>query len=445
MYAGGREEPWFEAYVNGYKAFGKDAAPVKVEHKFLHTIGLLDCCDKRGCWKKRVVPLDPSDLSRKADTLCRRPVREGVNHAVAECQHLITSDHVVEAVMDYYDKGILPPIDIENVKKFLIPELKPDKITIPNVNVIEVQAGEEVRRSIEYDNKLINVIKAPSVPAVAQKVYQKSHPLGITKAMTGTVKRKLECMDNDIIGGKITICVLCYGPHTDLAQRCLGGILKTLPRERFDLRVAVNKSVPGTVDYLKTLNATKLYINKDNQYKYPMMRKMFWDKENPITTKYILWLDDDTWVVKPNWINSLCNEIVNFHPYNYRMFGNIMYHDLAIYKKGLEPAKWFREADWYRGKNFRVKVGQHEVSNGSIIDFAVGWCWAMNTEAMRAANIPDIRLNHNGGDITIGEQMHQAGFGIRQWNKGKSLIACPTKAGGGRRGYSEKFPWDPNR
>ena len=51
----------------------------------------------------------------------------------------------------------------------------------------------------------------------------------------------------------------------------------------------------------------------------------------------------------------------------------------------------------------------------------------MATEAMRAANIPDVRLGHNGGDITIGEQMHQAGFGIRQWNRGKSLVSCPSR------------------
>ena len=78
-----------------------------------------------------------------------------------------------------------------------------------------------------------------------------------------------------------------------------------------------------------------------------------------------------------------------------------------------------------------------------MIDFAVGWCWAIATEAIRAANIPDVRLGHNGGDITIGEQMHQAGLGIQSWNKAKSLIACPSRENGGRRGYSEKFPWDP--
>lgn len=445
VYAGGREEPWFEAYVDDYKAFGKNARPIQVPHKFLHTIGLLDCCDVQGCWKKRVVPLDPSDLSRNVGTLCRKPIKEEGSHAIAHCQYLITSDHVVEAVMDYYEKGILPPIDLDKVKSFLIPELKPKEIKIPNVSLIEVEKGEAVKTSLEYDNRNVSVIREPSVPAVPQKIYQTKHPLPITEKMTGRVSRKLGCMDNSIIGGKITVCVLCYGPHTDLAKKCLSSLISSLPPERMDLRVAVNKAEPATVDYLETLPITKKYIHSENKYKYPVMRKMFWDEDTPITTKYVLWLDDDTWIVKPTWINELCTEITNFHPYGYRMFGNLMYHDLAIYKDGLNPTKWFKAADWYRGRNFRSRGGSAETPNGSVIDFAVGWCWAIALEAIKQANIPDIRLNHNGGDITIGEQIHQAGFHIRQWNKGKSLVACPSKAEGGRRGYSERFPWDPKK
>ena len=121
-----------------------------------------------------------------------------------------------------------------------------------------------------------------------------------------------------------------------------------------------------------------------------------------------------------------------------------MSHDLTRYtRNGGRPDHWFRAADWYSGRNLRLRSGQAEIPSGSVIDFAVGWCWAIATAAIRAANVPDVRLNHNGGDITIGEQLHQAGIGIQSWNRGKSLIACPTRENGGRRGYSEKFPWDP--
>lgn len=447
VYAGGREEPWFEAYVDNFKAFGPDAQPVKVPHKFLHTIGMLECCDVQGCWKKRTIPLDPTDLNRKAHTLCRQPIRPAATHPVPACLDLITSDHVVEAVMDYYESGMLPPIQPPK-KTFEAqnPEFKedePEGIQIPQVELIKVR---ENNVTVEPQKAQVQVLREPSVEVRTQKPYQQVHPKELIRSKTSGIKRKLPIMDDPIIGGKITVCVLCYGPHPELAKRCLSSILGTIPQERLDLRVATNQVPAVTIEYLKTLPITKLYINSENRFKYPVMREMFWDPEQPIETNYIVWFDDDTWTVKPQWIDDLCQTIVGNHPYGYRMFGNLMYHDISMYAKGgHRPDLWFKSGDWFKGKDFRARGGQQETPNGSVIDFAVGWCWSLATEAMRAANIPDPRLGHNGGDITIGEQIHQAGFAIKNWNRGKSLVACPAREKGGRRGYSERFPWDPNR
>lgn len=458
VHAGGREEPWFEAYTNKFEAFGKDANPVKVEHKFLHTIGLLDCCDVQGCWKKRTVPLDPADLSRKSYQMCRQPVRPENSHAVPRCQDLILSDHVVEAVMDYYDEGVLPPIQPPTGKygsqnaefkagsiAVAIPRVQLIKVTPDTVNQ-QVSTAAPTEEAYQVASSPVAVIREPSVEVRDQKPYQKVHPYEIKQEDTPTIQRKLEVMDDPIIGGKLTVCVLCYGPHPELAKRCLSSLLASVPADRLDIRVATNQVPQVTLDYLRTLPLTKLYINSENRHKYPVMREMLHDPQRPIDSNYFLWLDDDTWVVKPQWINDLCQTIINNHHYNFRMFGNLMYHDLKHYvKDGGKPADWFKEAEWYQGKQFRNRGGQVESPNGSVIDFAVGWAWAMETAAMRAANVPCPRLGHNGGDITIGEQMHQAGYGIKQWNRGKSLIACPAREQGGRRGYSEKFPWDPTR
>jgi len=411
VYAGGREEPWFEAYVNDYQAFGPTANPVRVEHRYLHTIGKLECCDKQGCWKNRVVPLDPQDLTRNVHRLCRNPIRPAASHPVAACQDLIQVDQVVEAVMSYYDKKELP-----------------DQITIPQVELIQV-------------SDTLKVIREPSVESKKQQPYQTVHPLEITQQNVGTIQRSLAIMDNPIIGGKLTVCVLCYGPHTNLAKKCLSSILASVPAHRLDIRVGTNQIVPETLDYLKTLPITKIYVNSENRCKYPVMRDMFWDDQAPINTNYVVWFDDDTWIASPDWITSLCKTIVDNHNYNYRLYGTKMYHDLSIYRQ-YNPDRWFKAADWYKGKHFRQRGSASETPNGSVIDFAVGWCWAMATEAIRAANIPDVRLHHNGGDITIGEQIHQAGFDIMNWNAGKKMVACPARENGGRRGYSERFPWD---
>ena len=102
--AGGREEPWWEAYTDEWGAFGPKAAPVRVPHKYLHTLGQLDCCEKKGCWKKKVTKGQGDDKS-----VCHMPaIRPGLQ-TIPECMNMITVDHVVEAVMSYYEEGWLPP------------------------------------------------------------------------------------------------------------------------------------------------------------------------------------------------------------------------------------------------------------------------------------------------------------------------------------------------
>jgi hypothetical protein len=105
------------------------------------------------------------------------------------------------------------------------------------------------------------------------------------------------------------------------------------------------------------------------------------------------------------------------------------------------PDRWFKDATWYQGVQFRLPQTETPAPNGSCIDFVVGWFWAAAVETLHAADIPDTRLNHNGGDITIGAQLAQTGFKIRQFNRNKCYVACPSREGGGRRGYSEAFPW----
>ena len=62
----------------------------------------------------------------------------------------------------------------------------------------------------------------------------------------------------------------------------------------------------------------------------------------------------------------------------------------------------------------------------------------MKTEAMKVCNIPDPRLSHNGGDITIGEQIWQGGFSIAQFNERRQFVRTSDNS---RRGFSETFQW----
>lgn len=105
---GGREEPCYEHYSNAWGAFGPKAAPVRVPHRILHTLGQLPCCRLHGCWKRRVEVL-PDGNSNYNRSLCERPLGEA-GRKVPECMDRISVSHVVEAVMSYYVDGTLPPL-----------------------------------------------------------------------------------------------------------------------------------------------------------------------------------------------------------------------------------------------------------------------------------------------------------------------------------------------
>jgi hypothetical protein len=124
--AGGREEPWWEAYVDDYAAFGPKAAPVTVPHRYLHTLGLLECCKLKGCWKRKVIKTADTDPKH----LCKliSPTMSG--QVIPECMNMITVDHVVEAVMSYYEDGTLPAI---GAPKTDTPVMLKNNISLPRL------------------------------------------------------------------------------------------------------------------------------------------------------------------------------------------------------------------------------------------------------------------------------------------------------------------------
>lgn len=401
--AGGREEPWWEAYTNAYApdSFGPQCSPVAVEHTFLHTIGLLDCgVDnlKKGCWRSRTVPLDADDLvnPKNQRKLCRRPLRDGPQ-AMPECMAMITTAHVVEAVMRYYENGTLPPIGAPT-----------GKYTLPLVQT---------------------PVATPQVWLPKEQSVRKNEDPG------------LALLDHPFIGGKLTAFVLAYGEHAELAKRCIGSILQHAPEGRIDLRVALNQPGKATLDYVRAFpssSISKVYLDRGERRKYPAMREMFWDDSHPITTKYVLWFDDDSWVFDPKWLIKLAKTIVENHPEGCRMYGARYVHDLTTARKDGKAIDWFRQAPWWKNEWLHLDSGRRRAPNGSQIVFASGGFWALATETLRAGDIPDRRLVHNGGDITIGAQVTQAGARMLSFTPDKKIVKWSDAP---RRGFREPFPW----
>ena len=473
--AGGREQPWWECYTNCFHdtAFGRQCAPVKVEHTYLHTIGALDCGIgnlKVGCWKDRTVPVEQADFvdPRKKRQLCAKPVEVG-HQMVPTCMKMITPDHVVEAVMNYYEKGVLPPIG-KPTGKYSLPLLNGSEIAVdpaPADPVRGVPTPDEFKERanqlllvppVNPDQVLVNsqtmkdIAAAwgldPSKPPLLKNDWDPDWGKQLPKEEKPRAGEKPEfaALDHPYVGGRFTLFALGFGDQYDLLERCLSSIVNTCPRHRFDLRVALNQPSPRLQEYVTGLRNAgvvhRMYVDHKERRKYPAMREMFHDPHCPIETPYVCWFDDDSWCRKDDWMVTLARTIVANHPHQGRLYGAKMYHDLAKVKRRPEALreKWFQRAKWWKGRHLYAGGGQRLSPNGSEIVFVAGAFWALATHLIRDADVPDERLNHNGGDITIGCQVTQAGYKVVDFSPkpAKDIIAWSDAP---RRGYREDFPW----
>jgi hypothetical protein len=284
---------------------------------------------------------------------------------------------------------------------------------------VNPQANLEGRK--KNNGKAIHVATVPGVPHAT------------------VVSQDPAVFDHPDVGGKFTVCALFYGPDRffDLHQRCLNSIISTVPRNRLDLRVGSNelnkKSLAMIRGYVKQGIITKHYEHRENVWKYPVMREMFHDPSCPIDTKWVLWFDDDSICDKtPAWSNILAQAIIQHHrANNAHMFGAPYVWNLKAGQK-----EWLESRPWYRGKAWRLHNGK-PAPNGNKIVFCTGGFWAITNEAIKNCNIPDVGIGHNGGDVTIGEQLYQGGYGMKAFNGKKQFVHTSSVP---RRGVTMPMP-----
>ncbi len=159
------------------------------------------------------------------------------------------------------------------------------------------------------------------------------------------------------------------------------------------------------------------------------MRQLFHDPENPITTKWIVWFDDDSLANKDTqWYPHLAQKIIAEYPKKARMVG-----DLRFWTLNAAQRDWAKGRPWWKGRNLQTKQ-KSEAPNGQHVFFAAGGFWAIETETMRDAMIPDPVIGHNGGDYMVGLQLWQQGYRTAAWNHRKTHVLTSSV---GRRGINE--------
>jgi hypothetical protein len=364
---------------------------------------------------------------------------------------MITPEHVMNAVKSYYSDGSLPPIALTGYKDLTLSDLaKKQTETIENAaqtcgnpadcgkstcstgncSPSTAKTGKEGHQRIKTSASIVIPKGVPFKINPRAKINVADGKKPGARPGNATTFNDDSVVDHPAVGGKVTVFVLCYGDFFDLHKKCLTSLLATIPMKRLDLRVGSNalgaQSLAMIEEYVQQGFITKHYRHTENAYKYPVMREMFYDESHPITTKWVLWFDDDSMCdVEPNWFNILATHIAQHHK------GRDAHMIGANFVWTANPRQWdvLASRPWYKNRPRRDSRGNPS-PNGSKILFVAGGFWAITLEALRAADIPDLGtgLTHTGGDWQIGEQLYQAGYGMRQFNGQKQFVRTSSVA-----------------
>jgi hypothetical protein len=271
----------------------------------------------------------------------------------------------------------------------------------------------------------------PSTPPAAQLPQQIQK---FTQTPTQPAHKHDDPFTHETIGGRMTVCILMYGNFHDMHKRCMNNILSTTRAPTIQIRVACNEVCMETIQYLSRLKEQgriyKVIVNQTNIKKYPAMRRMFHDPDDPITDKWVVWFDDDSMAERdPEWIDKLAHTIINAYPKNCHVYGAPF-----IWTFDRQQIEWVKSRPWYRNRPFQMKNGR-ETPNGNRIKFATGGFWAMSMAVIKAGDIPDEQIGNNGGDYMVGEQVWQQGYDLKAWNQSKQFVHTSSIK---RRGLNEK-------
>lgn len=233
-----------------------------------------------------------------------------------------------------------------------------------------------------------------------------------------------------------TVAAVCYGDNPSLARRCLGSVLANLDPSRVaSVRVGLNDASPLTRgQVLSTLRRVPPEVEAlvydcgpHNRLKYPLMRKLLYDRTNPVVTPFLTWFDDDSCLapgVGPLWWSRL--HVV------------MQQADVAgsLYRIPLRggQAEAIRAQPWYDGK---------PLGGDSKVTFPTGGWWCARTRLLQRWDYPFPAVSHNGGDVMLGELCRQRELRLANFAEGVWVNADErgNRCKAARRGVSRPPVW----
>ncbi len=222
---------------------------------------------------------------------------------------------------------------------------------------------------------------------------------------------------------KFTVCVLLYGDHVQLAARCLNSICRGMPAILpGDLRIAMNAPSSMTERYVDTLVEhgwvlpRNVYKSPENLHKYPMMRWMFYDQQNPIETPYVMWFDDDSYIKDemigstPGFLQSVTAAMEQPSPPGQSL--PAVCGGIYTIKIVTNQQQWIEDQPWYDNQSVSSKMR-----------FVTGGWWTARLPLLKKFNYPFEELDHRGGDVMLGALCEQQGLRIKNYRHGIAINA----------------------
>jgi len=165
-----------------------------------------------------------------------------------------------------------------------------------------------------------------------------------------------------------------------------------------------------------------------NVYKYPIMRRMFYDHE-PLA-EATMWFDDDSYFEIPqptNWWEHLWAHLEKGD-----MLGQIWLMPIQG-----NQWEWIQSQPWHR-PGLGLPTKKHK--GKPCFEFCQGGWWVIRSEVLRRYDWPLAEIRHNGGDSMLGELFRHQGLRMGRFYGGVRINADAqgrhSKAS--RRGMSEK-------
>jgi hypothetical protein len=223
----------------------------------------------------------------------------------------------------------------------------------------------------------------------------------------------------------ISINVLLFGDHTDLANRCLSPLLEAVsvaPHLVLDVRIGLNAVTPATQAVVNAFGnacpvVCRTYSDVDgrNVLKYPLMRKMFNDAQ-VIRPTLRMWFDDDSYVKSPATFLPRLREFWDMETSRGASSGSSPAVVGALYRPTyswtLNELSRIRQQPWFNGVSCSVRPL-----------FATGGWWTADADFLREHDYPFPAIAHNGGDVILGELCRQQSRSILIYREGVAINA----------------------